>query len=497
MPGAAPSERALFSVRDFARRYGLRASLLSGALVVPCFWHRHVAAGDLASHVYNTWLAQLIERGQAPGLYFAPKWNNVLFDLMLLKLGNLFGLAVAEKIVVSLCVLIFFWGVFSLISAATKRVAWYWTPCIAVLAYGYVFNMGFFNFYLSIGLACFSLALAWRGRSNDLILGAFFVPLVFLAHPLGFLWLVGAIAYIRIRGLFSGAARLIVPGVAVLGLFAIHWYVAHHPDLQADWSQNPAFLFNGADQVFLYGTRYAILAAAMFVFGVACFLVDALASRSESAFRKERWQLLELYLVSFCATWLLPENVRPIPDAGWIGLLVTRLTIISAIFGLCMIGTVQPRKWHFAGFAALAITFFVFLWQDTSIVNRMESNAEALTSELPFGTRVLSTVWAPPGSRITFIGHVVDRACIGHCFNYGNYEPSSKQFRVRVHPGSPVVTSVTDDAEDMGGGGYEVQEEDLPLKQIYQCDERDLSKLCIRDLAEGEKNGRIGYRPED
>jgi hypothetical protein len=40
-----------------------------------------------------------------------------------------------------------------------------------------------------------------------------------------------------------------------------------------------------------------------------------------------------------------------------------------------------------------------------------------------------------------------------------------------------------------------VQDEDLPMKEIYQCDVKDLTKLCIRDLAAGELNGRLGYKP--
>jgi len=39
---------------------------ISALMVVPCWWHRRIEAGDLASHVYNAWLAQLIEKGQAP-----------------------------------------------------------------------------------------------------------------------------------------------------------------------------------------------------------------------------------------------------------------------------------------------------------------------------------------------------------------------------------------------------------------------------------------------
>jgi hypothetical protein len=33
----------------------------------------------------------------------------------------------------------------------------------------------------------------------------------------------------------------------------------------------------------------------------------------------------------------------------------------------------------------------------------------------------------------------------------------------------------------------------VPMVQIYQCDEQDLSKLCLRELTVGEKNGRVGH----
>jgi len=54
-----------------------------------------------------------------------------------------------------------------------------------------------------------------------------------------------------------------------------------------------------------------------------------------------------------------------------------------------------------------------------------------------------------------------------------------------------------DDDGDMEAGVYEVQEEDPPLKEIYQCDEDDLTKLCIRDLAAAKKRPpRLPPRPE-
>src|SRR6266403_4987533 len=101
----AQQTSCLVAAGRFLREYWLRSTLISIALLAPCFWHRRIEAGDLGSHVYNAWLAQLVEKGQAPGLYFAKQWNNVLFDFLLLKTANVVGLGAAQKIVVPLCVL--------------------------------------------------------------------------------------------------------------------------------------------------------------------------------------------------------------------------------------------------------------------------------------------------------------------------------------------------------------------------------------------------------
>jgi len=480
---------------QFVRKKKWIILVLSIAMIVPCLWHRRIEAGDLASHVYNAWLAQLIEKGQAPGLYFVRQWNNVLFDWTLLRAANVVGFAAAEKIVVSVCVLIFFWGVFAFVAALSGRPPWFLTPCIAMLAYGYSFNMGFLNYYLSIGLASFSLAFLWRGRGLERLLGLLLLPLILLAHPVGLLWLAGTGLYLILWTKLPNWWKLAVPAAALVFLFGIRSYLMHQTRFPVDWVHDPFYLMNGADQLTLYGQRYAVLGWAALIFGVLCALVDAISRGRDVSF----WQSLrlpaEFYFVAIVAVALLPENLRPSITGGWIGLLASRLTAITAIFGLCLLGCLRPRKWQLAGFGVCAIVFFGFLYQDTLVLNRMESSIERLVNGLPFGTRVIATIWAPPDSRVSFVGHIADRACIGHCFSYANYEPSSGQFRIRVQPGSPVVSASDDDAEDMQAGEYEVQDEDLPMMEIFQCDEKDLTKLCIRDLSPGEKNGRLGYKP--
>jgi hypothetical protein len=130
-------------MKEFLRTNAWRVTAISGLLVVPCFWHRRIEASDLASHTYNAWLAQLIARGQAPGLYVVPQATNVLFDTALARLGGLIGLGAAERVVVAACILIFFWGAFALTSELTGRPPWFLAPALAMVAYGWTFSMGF------------------------------------------------------------------------------------------------------------------------------------------------------------------------------------------------------------------------------------------------------------------------------------------------------------------------------------------------------------------
>jgi len=108
--------------------------LTSILVLIPCFWQSRVQAGDLGSHVYNAWLAQLIEKGQAPGLRLVGQPTNVLFDLLLGALFREWGAAPAQRIGVSGAVLVFFWGAFAFAAAAGRRRPWVMVPALAMRA---------------------------------------------------------------------------------------------------------------------------------------------------------------------------------------------------------------------------------------------------------------------------------------------------------------------------------------------------------------------------
>ncbi len=480
----------LFGAFTFVAERRLGIVAISAILLLPCFWHKRIEAGDLASHTYNAWLAQLIERGDAPGLYLVRQWNNVLVDISLAKLGGSLGFAAAEKIVVSACVLAFFWGAFAFIAAATRRPPWVLVPAIAMIAYGWTFQMGFMNYYISLGFAFFATALFWRGRGVDWIAGLLLSGLTLLAHPIGLICLVGMVAYILLAERFSGWYRSAVFVSAFLVVFILHWYIVRHFRV-AYWDTAIFYVMNGADQLVLYGNRYLIPAWFALIFGGGCFIHGRVQQRKSSEAGWPFRTALELWTILLFVAAMIPELIALPQYAAPVAFPVSRLTSVTAILGLCILGSVQPRKWHFAGLAACAVIFLVLLYRDTATLNNMEQQIEEMTKTLPYGQRVSETIVAPRGSRIPNIHHMVDRACIGRCFTYDNYEPSSGQFRIRVRPGSPLATDSVDASNAMENGDYMVRPQDLPMTQIDQCGGTDLTRLCMHDLAAGQKNSRF------
>ena len=500
------------SLRLLKERYG-RMAAISAALLAPCYWHAQIEAGDLASHVYNAWLGQLIERGQAHGLYIARQWNNVLFDRVLLGLANLVGFAWAERIAVSACVLIFFWGAFAFIGAAARRAPWYLVPGIAMIAYGWTFHVGFMNYYVALGFAFAAAALFWRGRGTDWIAGTLLAGVAFIAHPLGLVWLAGIVVYVKAADVWRGAWRWVLPAAAMAAVFGARTFLMHR--FRTDAMETAHFYFyTGADQIALFSPRYVWLAGITLALGLAALLYATLVDREG---QETRWKVrvpLELWCVSVFAAAILPNDVYLPHYAAPAALLVQRLTSTTAVLALCIVACLEPKRRYLAGLAFCAAIFFAWDYQDTGTVNRMEAQASQLVSGLPQGERVTASIWFPlraatgEGSGngfeewlgknfvgISYLGHIVDRACIEHCFSYADYEPASGQFRIRAVANNAMVTTSPDDSSLMETGRYVVRPEDLPMAQICQCDAADQTKLCLRELKAGELNGQGCFRP--
>jgi hypothetical protein len=475
---------------QFVRSRWFLILAVSALVLTPCFWHRRIEAGDLGSHTYNAWLAVLAAKDQAPGLYTTAQWNNVLVDVGLTCIGSRMGFIAAERIVVSVCVLCFFWGAFAFIAASTQCAPWFLVPAIAIISYGYTFYAGFMNYYLSLGLAFAAAALFWRGTRADWMIGAIFATLTYIAHPMGFGILLAMAAYIRLAETPLAWRRWLLFGLGLLALVGLHFYLFRFKT-QAGLGFR-GLLMTGADQLLLFGARYKQIAEFVLAFGCLSFCVAAIQDAKDLASLRKLWTPLTLWALLVTTAVILPGAIWLPQYIAPVSSISTRLTSVTAIVGLCVLGSVRPRNWILAGLAVCAAIFFGLQYRDTGVLNEMEQQVEALVGGLPYGWRVSYTVYLQEDDRINF-RHFVDRACIGKCFAYSNYEPGTGQFRVRISPtGSPLVS---DSGLAMELGEYVVRGADLPMAQIYQPDEADLTKLAIRELKAGEKNGRMGHHP--
>jgi hypothetical protein len=99
---------------------------------------------------------------------------------------------------------------------------------------------------------------------------------------------------------------------------------------------------------------------------------------------------------------------------------------------------------------------------------------------LPLGSQVHSSVSEAPGSRI-LVEHIVDRACVGHCFSFNNFEVNSGAFRVRATPGNEAADDSVPSSPGSEREGNAAASSVQPVFEIYRCD-FDAGSVCMRKL---------------
>lgn len=419
--------------------------LTSLLVVLPCFWNARVQAGDLASHTYNIWLADLVRAGHLPGLYLADIRTNILFDLIEERAIHALGYEYGEKLAIAFAVLIFFWGAFSWIRAVTKASAWPIAPLLAMFTYGWVFHMGFANFFLSMGLMLFALALFITNRKLAWLPA---LPAI-AAHMIPVGWAGALMLYVltwerienRMRLLITGVVLIAAASAGIAFAFLSHWHISQ------------ALGMLGVDQLWLFDSWYAVFAmAVLFLFGIALVRGASLSAIDGHFFLLTATAVL-------CVPWVIQ---LPWYD-GPLSFITQRMSLAAAIPMLAIIArAAAPKQTAIAG-SLLAALFFAAVYSETSQIDRMETSLRAAVQQAPRGARLVTKM---PETRARFInvyGHLIDRACIAHCFSYGNYEPATAQFRVRHRGPNPYVAHDTKMSLDLQTAIHAVTDHDAPL----------------------------------
>jgi hypothetical protein len=438
-------------------RGAVRYVALSAAILLPCFWYTHVHAHDLASHMYNVWLAELIEQGEAPGLYLATIRTNVLFDVWAQWLAGRVGYQWAERLGMSTAVLTFYWGAWYWMRRKTHREPWAVAGLLAMFSYGWVFHMGFVNFYWSMGFCLWGLAMAESPRAWERRL--WWIPFLpaGVAHMLPVGWAGALWAYGQAMRRTPGRRRgwLLAGGVAGIALVSVALQMRY----RTHWSLQQAFGMLGADQLFRFEPAYmAVALGYLLILAFGLLFVAHGQSIERLSLRRD----LHYAVLTAVGVLMIPWVVHLPGFSGPLSFITHRMSLAVAVL-LCGLLPLSRRtdRLGYAGLA-LACVYFGLIYRDGGELEDFETKLHAAVRTAPAGSRVVAP-YGKESARMFSYGHLVDRACIGHCFSYANYEASTAQFRVRARGPNAIVAHEVKTSLDLQTEEHTVRAEEAPL----------------------------------
>ena len=456
---------------------------ISLALLIPCVWQDHIQAGDLSSHLYNAWLAGQIESGAVTGLTVVPQSTNVLTDWVFERLIYGTGPVAAERLVSVAAVLIFFWGAFFAVEVTTGRRPWLFSPVLAMLSYGLVFHFGFVNFYVSVGLCLWILGLGWNFSRKRALAAVPLAILAWTAHALPLIWVGSILAYVHIVRRIPSPWRIAAPlgGVAILAVIR-SFIMSHYP---YRWSSEQALSISGiggmvgVEQFWLYDSKYLFVSSAVFIVLLVLFLerLDQGGMITDP--------IVHLWSLHVAALVLLPSAFQLPQYHQMLAYIPQRISLLTGIFFIMMVGRARYGRGITRFTTLIATVFFTCLYLDGLAFNRVENEVAGLAAKLPPGQRVVAAL-GDSGAYINPIGHIADRVCIGHCFSYGNYEPATQQFRIRITGPNRVIASDMKVVQEIEEGQHIVTSAEDPVYSVCPF-EQDREHFYLRLIHAGEQ----------
>jgi hypothetical protein len=247
----------------------------------------------------------------------------------------------------------------------------------------------------------------------------------------------------------------------------------------------------GAEQFWLYGNKYLIVAASILVIWSVLFL-ERLDQRDMS-----RDPIVHLWCLNVAGFALLPSGIQ-FPGYQFGLLFISqRVSLFVAILFSAVIGGCRYGRGLTRLSALVAAAFFTFVYMDEKAINLVQAQIAALLADLPSGQRVVVALHDPGSDHLNGLVHVGSGACTGHCFDYGNYEAATGQFRIRAVGPNSFVAPTMRLVREMELGEHIVTPAEAPLYSI--CPSPNPSQqLVLRKLDAGDKTclTRIQVTPQ-
>jgi hypothetical protein len=302
-----------------------------------------------------------------------------------------------------------------------------------------------------------------------------------LAHPLPVAWAGSLAIYASVArnvppryrpALFLAAAACVILLRRILFL-----------SFDVAWSTDQARHLTGADQLQVFGPRFAVVAAGLLAIWLF-LLIQQLQTRGWK--RVVLGVPFQLCILTCAGIFYLPNLVVLNGSPLGFQFIPERMSLALAVLVCALVGGAGATGLRAVAACALAVVFFAGLYSDVRVLNRLEGQVTRAVSLLPPGQRVVSTL-CRTDCHLDPLLHMVDRACVGRCFSYGNYEPSSQQFSIRAKERNPMVAATRAEVQAIESGSYVVKPGDLPMYELAW--DGGTHHLVARPLRAGDITG--------
>lgn len=409
------------------RRITLALFVLLAALQIAPAWSvRYLPTGDGATHIYNAWVLHgLLTDTAPPNIERAyridwrphPNWTgHALMALFIAVVPPL----VAEKLLVTLCLALLFFGAWHLATTIDPRSGIH-AFFIFPFAWSQTLVAGYYNYSLSVGLFLIILAAWWRRR---MLLVTALLVVCYFTHPMATLLACGAVTLLSLTERRFAHILSIVPVAPLLIFFggAEQSNVGKALDLHIEWG---AARIIGAAEVIQSldgGQQRFISFGVTALFAILCIVTIR---------QRQRADALALLVLAFAAMmfWLpAPSGTRDLftqrTSQFLFPVLAAWLTPHLAKRGRIAVA---------AALSVLSIANLAIVWRHVRIAGADNAHFVSTFRAIEPETTVLPLFFTreESGTMVDLFIHRISYVALEkRLVDYGNYEPGTGYFPV-------------------------------------------------------------------
>ncbi|RKU06136.1 hypothetical protein C6503_26305 [Candidatus Poribacteria bacterium] len=430
-----------------------KASLLMGVLIVayllPIWLFTYFPTQDGVSHVYNS---QILTEYNNPEYqfrdYYEINWYpfpNWLSHFFLAVLMFVFPALIAEKIFLSLYVILFPLAIYYFLNAV-QRGRYALVILSFTFVYNYLFLMGFYNFAISVPLFFLALGYWWKHkdemRRHRIILLNLLIVITYFAHLISYAFILFSIALLALFHFRRDFKRILVTGCYLLPAAMLLLVYLPTSDLLA--GEPPEFGFGRVKELFanLIGMHILISYTeppSWMSVAVSAFLIFLVGTtfwqnrKGTTAEHPGQKAFLCLTGVLLGLYFILPNSIGP---GGWVN---DRLAILASLAIFAWFREFDNRQWKRAFTSVVTLLALVNLVYVGVLFKNLNAEIRAFNAfvqRVEKNSVILPLHFDPRGSseRVGIFVNAANYYCLDNgCINLGNYEIQFDYFPVRFN----------------------------------------------------------------